>query len=151
MLLTRTLIITFFIIIAAFSSKAQVGIDDAQLPNISRACLWNADQSTWKLLGLKRQQIERMNELRGLYPAVVDGQWIGSHEDEEPVPAASEPTGVSSTVSSSIGGGDAGSATMVSTDESPSPATKTTKAGLQHDIRAALTPVQLQRWAKHCE
>ncbi len=111
----------------------------------------NADQSTWKLLGLKRQQIERMNELRGLYPAVVDGQWIGSDDEEETVPAASEPTGVSSTVSSSISGPDAGSVTMDRVNEAHSPATTTAKTGLQHDIRSALTPMQLKRWAKHCE
>lgn len=151
MLLTRSLIIACFITTAALSAKAQVGIDDAQLPKISRACLWNADQSTWKLLGLKRQQIERMKELRGLYPAVVDGQWIGGDEDEEHVPSAFEPNGVSSTVSSSIAGPVAGSVPMDRTNVAHGPATTTTKTGLQHDIRAALTPVQLKRWAKHCE
>ncbi len=151
MLLTRSLIIACFITTAALSAKAQVGIDDAQLPKISRACLWNADQSTWKLLGLKRQQIERMKELRGLYPAVVDGQWIAHDEDVDQAPIVNEQARFSSNVSSSITGPNAGSATMDRTDGPQRPSTTTSKVGLQHEIRATLTPVQLLRWANHCQ
>lgn len=150
-LLTRSLTIAFFITIATLSTQAQVGNDDAQLPDISRVCLWNADHSTWKLLKLKRHQIERMNELRGLYPAVVDGQWIAHDEDVDQVPSVKEQARFSSNVSSSIIGPDAGSATMDRTVEPNSPATTTSKVGLQQEIRATLTPVQLLRWANHCQ
>ncbi len=135
----------FAITCVAVSATAQ-GVNAAEpLPNISRVCLWNADRDTWKELGLKKAQIERMRQLRLFYPAVVDGQWILV---DDGVPIIDEPQWTRS-----------GSQRRISTGRGTSAATtqagrraKTTvpQEGLQNDVREVLTPKQLRKWALLC-
>lgn len=144
----RSIVIIFSFTTAAFTADAQVATGDDQLPDISRVCLWNADQSTWKLLKLKRHQIERMNELRALYPAVVDGQWITHDEDLDQAPSLEERSRISADPNTPVSGPNA---TLGGTGGPISPAPTNSKACLQHEIRTTLMPVQLLRWANHCQ
>ena len=142
------LMIISIISFAGLSVNAQAK-NDAQPATISRVCLWNADQSTWRTLGLRGSQIARMNELRDLYPAVVDGQWVGV-EDVAPVPIENDPVGAAPNVSTSITGPVSSSTAPAQNNESSTPATTTPATGLQYHLRAVLTPVQLRRWAQQC-
>ena len=146
MLHIHTLIILCTIAFTPPAAKAQEGSADAPA-TISRVCLWNADQSTWKELGLKRAQIIRMNELRLKYPAVVDGQWVA---DEEIV-AAPDPVRVDPSLSTSLKGPAAGTAPLEKSTRATSPETAIRSTGLQYQLREVLTPAQLSRWAKECE
>lgn len=148
----HSLIIICIIAVAASSAKAQVGNDDAQPPVISRVCLWNADQTTWKALGLKRSQIERMNELRQLYPAVVDGQWVASEDmDLAPDPIREDRAGADPSLTTSIKGSAAGTAIPEESSGINTPDTAVRNRSLQYQLREVLTPGQLRRWAQQCE
>ena len=146
MLRIHTLIMLGTIAFTSPSAKAQEGSADAPA-TISRVCLWNADQSTWKELGLKRAQIVRMNELRLQYPAVVDGQWVA----EEEMDVAPEPVRVDPSLSTSLKGPAAGTAPLEKSTRATSPETAIRSTGLQYQLREVLTPAQLSRWAKECE
>ena len=146
----RPLIFTCIIAAAAFSAQAQVGSDGTQPPTVSRVCLWNADQSTWKSLGLKRSQIARMQELREQYPAVVDGQWVVDEVEMSPAPIAEERIDVDPNLSTSISGPAAGAAKIEKKADASTAGTAVRPTGLQHQLRAVLTPTQLKRWVAEC-
>lgn len=134
--------------LSAFTVKAQTS-DARTQPTISRVCLWNADKDTWNTLGLKRSQIARMAELREQYPAVVDGQWV--EVEDEIMPAIGErQSDVAPNASTSITGPALGAAATGTKIEDRTPDTTTRSTGLQHELRAVLTPLQLQRWAEEC-
>jgi len=125
---------------AQFAPPAEVA------PRITRMCLWNADKDTWRTLGLKRDQVRRMDELRTLYPAVVNGQW---GDDPEPGASLSPevgtplPDGVSDAIPSAQVGltGELGAANA---------STPLRVGGLQEDLRAVLTLEQLLAWGRLC-
>jgi hypothetical protein len=124
----------FFTITCAAVSAIAQGVNAAEpLPNISRVCLWNADRDTWKELGLKKAQIERMRQLRHFYPAVVEGQWItvddGAAIIDEPQWTRRGPQRRSST------GRGASAATSQS---GPRSKTVVPQEGLQNDVREVL-------------
>lgn len=148
--LTRSLFITCIITATGLSAEAQVDSGDVQPPTVSRGCLWNADNTTWKALGLKRSQVARMNELREQYPAVVDGQWVIDDTVLTPVPAAAERMQAAPNVSTSLSGPAAGTATTDRKDEARTPENTTRATGLQYQLRVVLTPAQLRQWAAEC-
>ncbi len=150
MLRIHTLIMLGTIAFTSPSAKAQEGSADAPA-TISRVCLWNADQSTWKVLGLKRAQIVRMNELRLQYPAVVDGQWVAEEEIHVAPDTGRDNAGVDPTLSTSLKGPAAGAAPLEKSTRTTSPETAARSTGLQYQLREVLTPAQLSRWAKECE
>ena len=135
----------FSIAFSAFSAKAQGGNAAQPLPNISRVCLWNADRDTWKELGLKKAQIERMRQLRLFYPAVVDGQWILV---DDGVPIIDEPQWTRSGSQRRISTGRGTSA--AATQAGRRAKTTVPQEGLQNDVREVLTPKQLRKWALLC-
>ena len=137
--------------VATLSAQAQGDELSSQAPTISRVCLWNADNTTWKTLGLKRSQIARMQELRLEYPAVVDGQWVGNEEDVAPAPVQNERVDAEPNISTSIAGPAAGAAAPVQVKEISTQPPAAAPKGLQYHMREVLTPVQLQRWAKECD
>lgn len=143
------LIIIYLVTVTALSAQAQPGNEDRQLANISRVCLWNADHSTWKTLGLKRWQIARMNELRLLYPAVVGGQWVVDEDDLPPVLVEEHSVrlGPDTRYPNTVG---AGAAAQESRNEPRTRSATIQPVGLQHDLREVLTPVQLRSWARRC-
>ena len=96
--------------------------------DISRTCLWNADRTTWSELNVNRAQIERLNEIRQRYPAVVDGRWLSEEEEgalSGPVHAPGSGWGIP-------------------------PASPATTTGLQAELREVLTKKQLGRWHQLC-
>lgn len=146
------LAIISFITIVALPASAQVDPGDAHIATISRSCLWNADQSTWKTLGLKRAQIVRLNELRLQYPAVVDGQWVADEEmNIAPVPDREDHVGVDPTLSTSVKGSAASTAPPAQSSVTNTAETAFRPTGLQYQLREVLTPAQLRRWAEECE
>lgn len=130
----------FAITCVAVSATAQ-GVNAAEpLPNISRACLWNADRDMWKELGLKKAQIERMRQLRLFYPAVVDGQWITV---DDGAPIIDEPQW---TRSGPQRRGSTGRGASAATSQAGRRANATVpQEGLQNDVREVLTPKQLRK------
>jgi len=109
-------------------------------------CLWNAGKDTWRALGLKREQVRRMDELRALYPAVVNGQW-GNDPEPGAVPAPQVGTPVPDQMSgphpsSSVGQGQQ-QALMTAAPVRPA-------SGLQDALRALLTLKQLRTWDRLC-
>lgn len=137
-----------FALIALTSALEPVraqGVSRAEnLPDISRVCLWNADRATWKALGLKKAEIERMRQLRLLYPAVVDGQWI----------TVDQGTSTTDSIEWNHGGPNGNTSTRrgasapVQVDRVPS--STAPQEGLQNDLREVLTPKQLRKWAILC-
>ena len=145
--LIRSLIIICSITVAA-SAAAQDASDDPQPPTISRACLWNADNTTWRSLGLKHAQINQMNELRKLFPAVVDGQWVVSNDDMAPAPV--ERVGAEPNISTSVSGPKGIVAASQTVDQPNTQTTTTRPVGLQDRLRQVLDPAQMQRWYDQC-
>ena len=148
--LTRSLFITCIITAAGLSAQAQVDSGDVQPPTVSRGCLWNADNTTWKALGLKRSQVARMNELREQYPAVVDGQWVVNDTVVTPVPAAADRMQAAPNLSTSLSAPAAGTSISDRKVEVPAAKNTTRPTGLQYHLREVLTPVQLRQWAAEC-
>jgi len=117
-------------------------------PIISRMCLWNADKATWKELGLKRDHIRRMAELRARYPAVIDGQWDSRSDGDESMSldeAASSHNAMPE------------AATMLSKlaergrhgGHSPGGSNAPMK-GLQAELREVLSVEQMRAWRRLC-
>ncbi len=148
--ITRSFTIICIITASAFSAQAQVDSDDAQPLAVSRGCLWNADNSTWKELGLKHSQIARLEELREQYPAVVDGQWVVDDTALLPVPAGAEPMHAGPNVSTSLSGPAPGMRVTETKVEVPTVENTARPKGLQDHLRQVLTPVQLRQWAAAC-
>ena len=144
--LAHSLVITSLSAVFACSVQAQGEYEDSRPKVISRACLWNGDNTMWKTLGLKHSQIAKLDELRRLYPAVVDGQWIAVDE-AAPVPVLSDQE-VGSNISSSLSGpaGSTGTAAGSSTA-----GTKAQAPDLQSRLEEVLTPAQLRNWAQRCK
>ncbi len=97
---------------------------------VSRLCLWNADKAMWGNVGLNKEQVRKMQEIKSRYPAVVGGQWIIGDEQQDPVAE--------------------GSAMEV---KSPAPTVNgdpVVKGGLQAEVRAVLTPRQVNKWMTLC-
>jgi len=142
---SQFLFATFIISFAALSAKAQDVNDGTPLPNISRVCLWNADRATWKELRLKKPQIERLRQLRLLYPAVVNGQWVVI-DDAAPLPDEQYwVRGGPNRRQSTTGHGAA-----AREKERRSTTATVPQEGLQNDVREVLTAKQLRNWARLC-
>ncbi len=92
---------------------------------VSRMCLWNADKAMWFRVGLRKDQIRKMKVLRERYPAVVEGQWIMSDTLDQ------------------VSGTAAATAPNPAGADQPLP-------GLQAEVRAVLTPRQVNRWMALC-
>lgn len=144
----RWLVAAFIGIFATLAGEAQDGYNGVPLPNISRVCLWNADRVTWKALGLKKPQIERLGQLRLLYPAVVDGQWVvgdvGSPVPEKRYWVSGDPNFRRSISSRGAATSEKENGPRLGTTHLP-------HEGLQNDVREVLTPEQLRHWARLCE
>jgi len=95
---------------------------------VTRMCLWNADKAMWSRLGLRKDQIRQMQAIRERYPAVIEGQWI--MEDTVQAPgnrgAAYDP------------------ASSMNAAAAPAP------QGMQAEVRAVLTPEQVNKWMAWC-
>lgn len=129
----------------ALPARSQTTLADADIPRISRTCLWNADRDTWKKLHLKRKQVLRMNDIRSRYPAVVEGQWIISEQTEAIDMGYTVATADSTNpvdFSSSNGSPAHGSTGQ--------PAGTPSGSGLQAELRSVLTAKQLMTWKRLC-
>ena len=97
---------------------------------VTRMCLWNADKAMWSRLGLRKDQIRRMQAIRERYPAVVEGQWIVGDTVQTPGPVP---------VNASLSGTSAEQSAAVRPPQ-----------GLQAEVRAVLTPRQVNKWMALC-
>ncbi len=111
-------------------------------------CLWNADKATWKALGLKRDVIRKMAELRERYPAVIDGQWDSRSDGEEAMSLAAAAASHNAMPEA---------ATMLSGLSErgrhggpPVGAGNTSMKGLQAELREVLTVEQVEAWKRIC-
>lgn len=146
---SHVLLIASFLTGAVLTTTAQVSNDGTLPPVISKVCLWNADNTTWRSLGLRPSQIDQLDKLRKRYPAVVDGQWIGS-DAEVTTPIVEQSKAVDLNVSTSISGPARPVAETETVDEARTQPPMDRTMGLQDHLRSVLTPGQLRRWAKKC-
>ncbi len=112
------------------SAQGQGTPSTPEVAVVTRMCLWNADKAMWSRLGLRKDQIRRMQAIRARYPAVIEGQWIR----EDTVQAA--------------GPGNRGAAydpaSSKTAGAAPAP------QGMQAEVRAVLTPRQVNKWMALC-
>lgn len=147
---SRGLLTTCIIALLTVSANAQSGNAGAQLPNISKVCLWNGHRAMWKELGLKKKQIARLGELRAKYPAVVDGQWIRTDEETAVVPPEQNWVRADPNTGASSSGHGANAATPVAVSMPLAPAPTAVPEGMQSELREVLSPEQLRNWARLC-
>ncbi|MBK9177471.1 MAG: hypothetical protein IPM46_14285 [Flavobacteriales bacterium] len=146
----RVCFVLVLFILGSFSgashASAQGATTDAGEPVISRMCLWNADQGTWKTLNVKRRQIRLLNELKLKYPAVVGGQWdVESEGGDAVMPQVGSERHTTGAPTDPYPAQPA-----LASDQNANAASKPALSRLQADLRAVLTTKQLRAWAELC-
>ena len=138
-------LVSAIVLYTAGTARAQIAA--VRPPTISRMCLWNADNATWRALGVKRDQVRHLNVIRQRYPAVVHGQWMNEADSTlADTPEAGHPTPIGSPPSSAQG---MQRGTGMSNGPSR-PGVRQEHIGLQAELREVLSDEQLRLWEERC-